>query len=96
MVESENSSDNYSTLKISIGAIIKNSELLKIVPDQLKTKKMCKNAVKKSKFVMYVFDQYKRQQKCDKVILENCRLLRFISDCYRKLYRAPGNCRHAL
>ena len=61
MVEIENSSDNYSTLKISIGAIIKNSELIKIVPDHLKTKKMCKNAVKKSKFVMYVFDQYKRQ-----------------------------------
>ena len=61
MVEIENSPDNYSTLKISIGAIIKNSELLKIVRDHLKTKKMCKNAVKKSKFVMYVFDQYKRQ-----------------------------------
>ena len=62
MVDSANSPDNYSTLKISITAIITSSEVLEIVSDHLKTKKMCKNAVKKSKFViMYVFDQYKRQ-----------------------------------
>ena len=47
MVVSENSNDNCKTLKISIGTIIKNPEMLKFVPDHLKTKKMCKNAIKK-------------------------------------------------
>ena len=32
------------TQKISIGAIIKNPEMLRVVPDHLKTKKMGKNA----------------------------------------------------
>ena len=35
MVDSENTPDNYKTLKISIGAIIKNAEMLKFVPDYL-------------------------------------------------------------
>ena len=39
MVDSENSPDNYKTFKISIGAIIKNPEILKFVPDHLKIKK---------------------------------------------------------
>ena len=43
MVDSENSSDNYKTLRISIGAIIKNPVMLTFVPDLLKTKRMCKN-----------------------------------------------------
>ena len=47
MVDSENSPNNYKTLKINIGAIIKNSEIPKFVPDYLKTKRMRKNVVKK-------------------------------------------------
>ena len=35
------------TLKISIGAIIKDSEMLRLVLDHLKTDKMCKHTVKK-------------------------------------------------
>ena len=35
MVDSENSTDNYKNYKISIEAIIKNSVMLKFVPDQL-------------------------------------------------------------
>ena len=36
---------------------MKNLEMLKFVPDQLKTKKMCKYAVKKLRFVIrYVPD----------------------------------------
>ena len=34
------------TLKISNGAIIKDPEMLRIVPDHLKTDKMCKHTVK--------------------------------------------------
>ena len=38
------SADNYKTLKISIGAVMKNLEMLRFAPDHFKTKKMCKNA----------------------------------------------------
>ena len=39
------------SLKISIGAVLKNSEMLKFVLDYLKTKTMCNYAVKKLPFV---------------------------------------------
>ena len=46
--------------------------MLKFVPDYLKTKKMCKHAVKKLPYLSrYVLDQYKTQQMCDKAILKN-------------------------
>ena len=46
--------------------------MLKFVPDHLKTKKMCKHAVKKLPYLLrYVPDWYKAQQMCDKAILEN-------------------------
>ena len=38
---------SISLLNISIGTVIKNPEMLNFVPDHLKTKKMCKHAVKK-------------------------------------------------
>ena len=70
------------TLKISIGVIIKDQEMLRLVPDYLKTKKTCKYAVKKLPFVIkYVPDRYKTQRICDKVILENDGMLMFIPDC---------------
>ena len=47
MVDSDYSKDNSNNLKISTGAVIKNPEMLKFVPDHLKTKKMCKDTVKK-------------------------------------------------
>ena len=65
------------TLKISIGGNNKkNLEILRFVPDHLKTKRMCKNVVKKlSLAITYVPDLYKTQEMCDKVILENYELL---------------------
>ena len=55
--------------------------MLKLVPDHLKTKNMCKNAVKNLPFViMYVSDRQKTQEMCDKIILENDGMLRFIPD----------------
>ena len=51
--------DIYKSLNISIGKVMKNSEMLKFVPDHFKTKKMCKYAVKKVTYlVRYVPDQY--------------------------------------
>ena len=37
----------YKSLNINIGTVMKNPEILKFVPDDLKTKKMYKHAVKK-------------------------------------------------
>ena len=50
MVESEYSTNNYMSLKISIGAIMKNPEMLRLVPNHFKIKKMCKHKVKKLSF----------------------------------------------
>ena len=37
---------------VSTGTVMKNPEMLILVPDLFKTKKMCKNAVKKLSFVI--------------------------------------------
>ena len=37
----------FKSLDNSIGTILKNPEMIKFVPDNLKTKKMCKYAVEK-------------------------------------------------
>ena len=53
----------YKSINISIVTVMKNSEMLKFVPDHLQTKKMCKHAVKKLPYVSrYVPDQYDTQQ----------------------------------
>ena len=39
MVDSEYSTNNYKSIKISIETVMKNSEMLKFVPDHLKNKK---------------------------------------------------------
>ena len=36
--------DTYKSLNISIETVMKNPEMLKLVPNNLKTKKMCKHA----------------------------------------------------
>ena len=84
IVDGENSPDNYEALKTSIGAITENPGMRNFVPDQLKIKQMCKNAVKKLPFViMYVPDRYKTQEMYDKVILENGGMLKFSPGCYK-------------
>ena len=51
--------DIRKSLNISIGTVMKNLEMIKFVPDHLKTKKMGKHAVKKLPFrLRYVPDQY--------------------------------------
>lgn len=57
------------TLKISIEEIKQALEMLRTVPNHLKTKEMCKHAVKKLLFLIkYVINT---QRMCDKVIIEN-------------------------
>ena len=74
----------YKFLNTNIGTATKNSEMLKFVPDHLKTKKLCKDAVKKLPYLLRCVDnQCKTQQICDTAILENVGTLNSVSDCYR-------------
>ena len=52
MADSEYSTDNYKSPKISIGTIMKDPEMLKFVADYFKTKKMCKHTVKRLPFLI--------------------------------------------
>ena len=53
--------------------------MLKVVPDYLKTKNMCKNTVGKLRFVIkYVLIQCKTEEIWDNVILENGGMLNFL------------------
>ena len=44
--DSENSTENYKSSKISIGVVMRNPEMLKFNPGHLKTKAMCDDVVK--------------------------------------------------
>ena len=81
MADSEYSTYIYKSLNISIGTVMKNPEMLKFVLDHLKTKKMCKHAVKKLPFLKrYVPDQYKTQKMRYEVV-DNClAALKFVPD----------------
>ena len=62
------SMDIYKSLKINIETVVKSPELLKSVPDHLKTKQMCKHVFKKLSYLLRcVTDQYNTQKICDKV-----------------------------
>ena len=90
----------YKSLNIDMRTVMKNPGMLKFVPDHLKTKKMCKHAVKKLPYLLrYVPDQYKAQQICDKAILENVGTLKSVLACYKKqemCNKAVDNYPHAL
>ena len=51
----------YKSVKASIGAVMKKTEVLKFVCHHLKAKKMYKHVVKKLPFA-YVSDQHKTQK----------------------------------
>ena len=46
MVDSEYRMDIYKSAKINIGTVVRKPEMLKFIPDHLKTKNMYKHAVK--------------------------------------------------
>ena len=55
MIDREYTKYNYKPLKLRIGAIIKNPEMLRLVSDHRKTKKICNHAVEKLSFVINIF-----------------------------------------
>ena len=64
--------DTYNSVKINIGIVMKNPEMLKLMPDHLKTKQMCNYAVKKLPYLLgYVPNQCKTKTICNGAILEN-------------------------
>ena len=69
MVDSECSTKDCKSSKISIGAIMKYPDMSKFVPDHLKTEKMSKHELKKPFVIQYVPNRYKTQQMCDIAIL---------------------------
>ena len=97
MFNSEYSPDNYNSLKISIGAIIKNQKILRSVPDHLKPKKikkMWKQAAKKLPFLIrYVPDWCKTQEMCDRVVSKDLFMLKSCLDRYKtqKMYDKAVN-----
>ena len=71
-------------LKLSIGTIIKNPEIIRFIPDHLKTKKVFKHTVKKIPFVIrYVSDLSKTQRMYDKAIIKYGGTSKFILDNYK-------------
>ena len=70
------------SLNINIGTVMKSPEMSELVPDHLKTKKICKHAVKELPYLLInVPDKYKTQQMCDKAIPENVGTLKYVPDC---------------
>ena len=84
MGDSEYSMGIYKSVKISIGTVIKNPEMLKFILDRLKTKKKCERAVKKLSFSTH----------CDKSILKNGRTLKFVPHCYKSQQIYPYQLRN--
>ena len=57
------SKDTNKSLNIHIVTVMKNPEMLKFIPDHLKTKQMCNYAVKKLPYLLrYVPNQYKTKK----------------------------------
>ena len=92
--------DIYEFLNISIGIVMKNPGMLKLVPYHLKTKNMCKYAVKKlSCLLRCILDQYKTPQMYDKDILENGGTFKSVPGCcknYEMCNEAVYNYSHVL
>ena len=83
MVNSEYITKIYKFFKISLGAVMRNPEILKFVSDHLKNKKMCKHAYKTLPFVLrQVPDQYKAQQRSNEAVLKSGGSLEFVPDQY--------------
>ena len=87
MVDSEHSMIIYKSVKNSIGTVMKNPEMLKFVPNQLKTKKMCnlcdKATLENGGTLKPVSDCYKNQQMCGEAVDNYSHVLEFVPECYK-------------
>ena len=63
--------DTYKLFNINIGTVMKNPEMLKFIPDHLKTEQISNYAVKKLPSAIRYVPQTKTKKLCDRAILEN-------------------------
>ena len=82
MVVSDNSPDNCKSLRIITGAIIKNLEILRFVPDHLKTIKMRKEIAIRNKLKV-LSDCCKNKKTCNKAVDNYAHALKFVPDCHK-------------
>ena len=74
--------DIFMSLNINIAAVMKNLKMSKFVLDHLKTKRMCRHAVKKLLYLLsFIHDQCKTQQMCNKTVQKNGGRLDSVPDC---------------
>ena len=63
--------DTYKLFNINIGTVMKNPEMLKFIPDHLKTEQISNYAVKKLPFTIRYVPETTTKKLCDRAILEN-------------------------
>ena len=74
--------NTHKSLNISIGTVMKNPEMLKFVPDHLKTKKMCDKAnLENGGTLNSVPYCYKNQEMCNKTVDNDPHALEFVRQC---------------
>ena len=74
--------DVYKSLNIRSGTATKNPEMLKFVPDHLKTQQMCDKAIiENGGTLKSVPDCYKNQEMCNKAVDNYPHVLEFVPEC---------------
>ena len=63
--------DTYKLFNINIRTVMKNPEMLKFIPDHLKTEQISNYAVKKLPFTIRYVPETTTKRLCDRAILEN-------------------------
>ena len=63
--------DTYKLFNINIRTVMKNPEMLKFIPDHLKTEQISNYAVKKLPFTIRYVPETTTKKLCDRAILEN-------------------------
>ena len=88
--------DTYQSFNSNIGTVMKNPEMLKFIPDHLKTEQISNYAFKKLPFIIRyvpetktkklcvmlesISNQYKTQQMCNKAVDNYAYALEFVPD----------------
>ena len=75
--------DTYQSFNINIGTVMKNPEMLKFIPDHLKTEQISNYAFKKLPFIIRYVPETKTKKLCDRAIRENGWMLESVSDQYK-------------
>ena len=94
MVDSEYSIHTYKSVKISIGTVTRNPEMLEFVPYHLKIKNLCKHAIRNQEMCNKAVDNYHHalesvpeyyasQKMCYKAVDTHPPTINYIPDFYK-------------